>query len=145
MLVWIFSRYADLALMYRYSLPLARPPFGRSGAKMLRGGAFKPRTSPYSFQGLQAEGLEYMKQAKKEMNLPIVSEITNPNQLELFLDCVDIIQVGTRNMQNYELLKELGHIRKPILLKRGFANSINELLMSAEYIMSGGNSDVILC
>ncbi|MDD3930980.1 MAG: 3-deoxy-7-phosphoheptulonate synthase [Eubacteriales bacterium] len=117
----------------------------KSGAKMLRGGAFKPRTSPYSFQGLQAEGLEYMKQAKKEMNLPIVSEITNPNQLELFLDCVDIIQVGTRNMQNYELLKELGHIRKPILLKRGFANSINELLMSAEYIMSGGNSDVILC
>ncbi len=116
-----------------------------SGAGFLRGGAFKPRTSPYAFQGLEAQGLAYMQEAKKATGLPIVSELTNPNQLDLFLDLVDVIQVGTRNMQNYELLKELGHIQKPILLKRGFANSISELLMSAEYIMSGGNDAVILC
>ena len=112
---------------------------------MLRGGAFKPRTSPYSFQGLKAEGLMYMKRARQVTGLPVVSEITNPAQLELFLEFVDIIQVGTRNMQNFELLKELGRIKRPILLKRGFANTLDELLMSAEYIMSGGNTDVILC
>lgn len=116
-----------------------------AGAVMLRGGAFKPRTSPYSFQGLKAEGLMYMKRARQATGLPVVSEITNPAQLELFLEFVDIIQVGTRNMQNFELLKELGRIKRPILLKRGFANTLDELLMSAEYIMSGGNADVILC
>ncbi|MDD2374499.1 MAG: 3-deoxy-7-phosphoheptulonate synthase [Eubacteriales bacterium] len=115
------------------------------GAAMLRGGAFKPRTSPYAFQGLKAEGLMYMKRARQSSGLPVVSEITNPAQLELFMEFVDVIQVGTRNMQNFELLKELGRVRKPVLLKRGFANTIDELLMSAEYIMSGGNQDVILC
>jgi 3-deoxy-7-phosphoheptulonate synthase len=116
-----------------------------AGATLLRGGAFKPRTSPYAFQGLRAEGLMFMKRAREATGLPIVSEITNPSQLELFMEIVDVIQVGTRNMQNFELLKELGRIRKPILLKRGFANTVDELLMSAEYIMSGGNQDVILC
>lgn len=116
-----------------------------SGAKFLRGGAFKPRTSPYSFQGLKAEGLNYLKDAQGVTGMPIVSEITNPYHLELFIENVEIIQVGARNMQNYELLKELGNIRKPILLKRGFSSTIEEFLMSAEYIMSGGNSDVILC
>lgn len=116
-----------------------------SGAALLRGGAFKPRTSPYAFQGLKAEGLMYMKRARESSGLPVVSEITNPAQLELFMEFVDMIQVGTRNMQNFELLKELGRVRKPILLKRGFANTIDELLMSAEYIMSGGNQEVILC
>jgi 3-deoxy-7-phosphoheptulonate synthase len=117
----------------------------QSGAMMLRGGAFKPRSSPYTFQGLKAEGLLYMKRARQATGLPVVSEITNPAQLELFLEFVDVIQVGTRNMQNFELLKELGRIKRPILLKRGFANTLDELLMSAEYIMSGGNTDVILC
>ncbi len=116
-----------------------------AGAQMMRGGAFKPRTSPYAFQGLRAEGLLCMKRAKEATGLPVVSEITNPSQLELFNEYVDIIQVGTRNMQNFELLKELGHCKKPILLKRGFSNTIEELLMSAEYIMSGGNESVILC
>ncbi len=116
-----------------------------SGAMLLRGGAFKPRTSPYAFQGLKAEGLLYMKKAREATGLPIVSEITNPAQLELFMEFVDLIQVGARNMQNFELLKELGRVRKPILLKRGFSNTIDELLMSAEYIMSGGNSEIILC
>lgn len=116
-----------------------------TGAVMIRGGAFKPRTSPYAFQGLRAEGLLFMKRAKDLYDMPIVSEITNPSQLELFNEYVDIIQVGTRNMQNFELLKELGKIKKPILLKRGFANTVEELLMSAEYIMSGGNDKVILC
>lgn len=115
------------------------------GAALLRGGAFKPRTSPYAFQGLKAEGLMFMKRARESSGLPVVSEITNPAQLELFMEFVDMIQVGTRNMQNFELLKELGRVRKPILLKRGFANTIDELLMSAEYIMSGGNQEVILC
>ncbi|HHX37515.1 MAG TPA: 3-deoxy-7-phosphoheptulonate synthase, partial [Clostridiaceae bacterium] len=116
-----------------------------SGASLLRGGAFKPRTSPYSFQGLKAEGLMYMLDAKEEIGLPIITEITNPSQIEMFNRYVDIIQVGTRNMQNFELLKQLGSLRKPILLKRGFANTIEELLMSAEYIMAGGNEQVILC
>ncbi|MGN8713106.1 3-deoxy-7-phosphoheptulonate synthase [Hornefia butyriciproducens] len=115
-----------------------------SGATMLRGGAFKPRTSPYDFQGLKAEGLKLLLEAKRETGLPIVTEIMNQDHLDLFED-VDVIQVGARNMQNFELLKELGHTDKPILLKRGLANTIKELLMSAEYIMSGGNENVILC
>lgn len=115
-----------------------------AGATMLRGGAFKPRTSPYAFQGMRAEGLELLSIAKKETGLPIVSEIMNENHLELFED-VDVIQVGARNMQNFELLKALGHVDKPILLKRGLANTLEELLMSAEYIMAGGNDNVILC
>ena len=116
----------------------------KSGATMLRGGAFKPRTSPYSFQGLGANGIEYLLKAKEATGLPIVSEIMEFSQLPLF-DDVDLIQVGARNMQNFELLKELGHTKKPILLKRGLANTIQELLMSVEYIMAGGNENVILC
>lgn len=116
----------------------------RSGARFLRGGAFKPRTSPYSFQGLHAEGLELLRIAREKTGLPIVTEIMSSSHIELFED-VDIIQVGARNMQNFELLKELGKLDKPILLKRGLANTIEELLMSAEYIMSGGNEKVILC
>ena len=115
-----------------------------SGAGFLRGGAFKPRTSPYSFQGLGYEGLDFLLEAKKETGLPIVTELMAIQQLELF-DQVDIIQVGARNMQNFTLLKELGHCQKPILLKRGAASTITELLMAAEYIMSGGNSKIILC
>ena len=116
----------------------------QSGANILRGGAFKPRTSPYAFQGLKGEGIELLLEAKKETGLPIVSEVMDLSQLPLF-ENVDIIQVGARNMQNFALLKELGMIKKPILLKRGLANTIQELLMSAEYIMSGGNEEVILC
>ena len=115
-----------------------------SGAAFLRGGAFKPRTSPYSFQGLRAEGLELLREARAKTGLPIVTEIMSAAHLELFED-VDIIQVGARNMQNFELLKELGKIDKPILLKRGLSGTIEELLMSAEYIMAGGNEKVILC
>ncbi len=115
-----------------------------AGATMLRGGAFKPRTSPYDFQGLKADGIELLLQAKKETGLPIVTEIMNANHLPLFEE-VDVIQVGARNMQNFELLKELGRTKKPILLKRGLANTLKELLMSAEYIMAGGNENVILC
>lgn len=115
-----------------------------AGAKLLRGGAFKPRTSPYSFQGMRAEGLELLLKAKKETGMPIVSEMMSLAHLDLFAD-VDVIQIGARNMQNFEMLKELGHCKKTILLKRGLANTIEELLMSAEYIMSGGNSNVILC
>ncbi len=116
----------------------------KSGAKLLRGGAFKPRTSPYDFQGLKADGIELLLEAKAETGMPIVTEIMNANHLPLFED-VDLIQVGARNMQNFELLKELGKTDKPILLKRGLANTLKELLMSAEYIMAGGNSRVILC
>ena len=115
-----------------------------SGAKLLRGGAFKPRTSPYDFQGLHATGLELLAEAKKATGLPIVSEIMDMRDLDLFAD-VDVIQVGARNMQNFELLKGLGRTGKTILLKRGLANTIKELLMSAEYIMAGGNENVILC
>ena len=115
-----------------------------AGANMLRGGAFKPRTSPYDFQGLKADGLELLLEAKKITGLPIVTEIMNANHLPMF-ENVDLIQVGARNMQNFELLKELGHTNKPILLKRGLANTIKELLMAAEYIMSGGNENIILC
>ena len=116
----------------------------RSGAMFLRGGAFKPRTSPYAFQGMKAEGLELLSKAKKKTGLPIVTEIMSIEHLPLFED-VDIIQVGARNMQNFELLRQLGKTRKPILLKRGLANTIEELLMSAEYIMAEGNEQVILC
>ncbi|MDI9470221.1 MAG: 3-deoxy-7-phosphoheptulonate synthase [Bacillota bacterium] len=116
-----------------------------SGAKLLRGGAFKPRSSPYAFQGLKAEGLLYLSHAREQTGLPLVSEITNVSQIEMFESYVDIFQVGTRNMQNFELLKQLGQTRKPVLLKRGFMNTLDELLMSAEYIMSGGNDKVILC
>ena len=115
-----------------------------SGATLLRGGAFKPRTSPYSFQGKGAEGLRLLKLAKEETGLPIVTELMELSQLELFED-VDIIQVGARNMQNFNLLKELGRQKKPILLKRGMSATLKELLMSAEYIMAGGNEQVILC
>ncbi len=115
-----------------------------AGATMLRGGAFKPRTSPYDFQGMRAEGIELLLEAKKETGLPIVTEIMSAHHLPLFEE-VDVIQVGARNMQNFELLKELGKIQKPILLKRGLANTLKEFLMSAEYIMAGGNENVILC
>ncbi len=115
-----------------------------SGATMLRGGAFKPRTSPYAFQGLGAEGLRLLKLAKKETGLPIVTEIMEISQLPLF-DDVDVIQVGTRNMQNFNLLKELGSQKKPIMIKRGMSATYEEWLMSAEYVMSEGNENVILC
>ncbi len=116
----------------------------KSGAHLLRGGAFKPRTSPYDFQGLHDEGIKILLEAKRRTGMPIVTEIMNANHLPLFED-VDVIQVGARNMQNFELLKELGHTNKVILLKRGLANTIKELLMSAEYIMAGGNENIILC
>ncbi|MEE1061839.1 MAG: 3-deoxy-7-phosphoheptulonate synthase [Ruminococcus sp.] len=115
-----------------------------SGATLLRGGAFKPRTSPYAFQGLKAEGLDLLKTARKATGLPIVTEIMRASHIDMF-ENVDIIQVGARNMQNFELLKELGKIDKPILLKRGLSATIEEWLMSAEYIMAGGNDKVILC
>ena len=116
----------------------------KSGATLLRGGAFKPRTSPYAFQGLRAEGIKLLLEAKKLTGMPIVTEIMDLSQLPLF-DDVDVIQVGARNMQNFELLKQLGHINKPILLKRGLSSTLQELLMSAEYIMSEGNENIILC
>ena len=115
-----------------------------SGAHILRGGAFKPRTSPYAFQGMKGEGIRLLELAKQETGLPIITEIMNINDLPLF-ENVDVIQVGARNMQNFDLLKELGKTRVPILLKRGLANTLQELLMSAEYIMSEGNDQVILC
>jgi len=115
-----------------------------AGTHILRGGAFKPRTSPYAFQGMKDEGIRLLLKAKEATGLPIITEIMNINTLDLFAD-VDIIQVGARNMQNFDLLKELGKTKKPILLKRGLANTLQELLMSAEYIMSEGNENVILC
>ena len=115
-----------------------------AGADLLRGGAFKPRTSPYDFSGLKAEGLELLRVARAETGLPFVTELMDIRDLELFAD-VDVIQVGARNMQNFDLLRELGHCDKPVLLKRGLANTLRELLMSAEYVMSGGNEQVILC
>lgn len=115
-----------------------------AGANILRGGAFKPRTSPYAFQGMKGAGIELLVKAKKATGLPIITEIMNISTLDLFND-VDIIQVGARNMQNFDLLKELGKTNKPILLKRGLANTLQELLMSAEYIMSEGNENVMLC
>lgn len=117
-----------------------------AGATMLRGGAFKPRTSPYSFQGLQDKGLDMLCQAGKKAHLPVVTEIMSADKIDLFLkDDVDIIQIGARNMQNFELLKAVGKTRKPVLLKRGLSATIEEWLMSAEYIMAGGNRNVILC
>ena len=115
-----------------------------AGAQILRGGAFKPRTSPYAFQGLKEQGLQFLLEAKKATGLPIITEIMNIRSLDMFQD-VDIIQVGARNMQNFDMLQELGKTRKPILLKRGLANTLQELLMSAEYIMSEGNENIILC
>ena len=115
------------------------------GANMFRGGAFKPRTSPYSFQGLGKEGLRRLQVAKQETGLPIVSELMSADNLDMFVEHVDLIQIGTRNMQNFSLLKELGKINKPILLKRGLTATYEEWLMSAEYIMAGGNTNVILC
>ncbi len=115
------------------------------GAKMLRGGAYKPRTSPYSFQGMETEGLYLLKEASEKTGMPVISEITSPAHIEKFLDYVDVFQVGARNMQNFELLKELGKTKKPVLIKRGLANTMEELLMSAEYVMNGGNEQVILC
>ncbi len=115
-----------------------------SGATILRGGAFKPRTSPYAFQGLHGDGVKLLLKAKELTGLPLVSEIMDASHIPLFED-VDIIQVGARNMQNFELLKQLGKLRKPVLLKRGLANTLQELLMSAEYVMAGGNDQVILC
>ena len=115
-----------------------------AGAGLYRGGAFKPRTSPYTFQGMRDEGIKLLLEAKKQSGLPIVTEIMDISHLPLF-ENVDVIQVGARNMQNFELLKELGHIDKPILLKRGLSSTLKELLMSAEYIMAGGNENVILC
>ncbi len=116
-----------------------------AGATYLRGGAFKPRTSPYSFQGLEEEGIKLLVAAKKETGLPIVTEILSADKIDLFMENVDIIQVGARNMQNFQLLKELGKVDRPILLKRGMVATIEEWLMSAEYIMSEGNPNVILC
>ncbi len=116
----------------------------KAGANFLRGGAFKPRTSPYAFQGLRNEGLNLLLKAKKETGLPVVTELMSISHIDLFSE-VDVIQIGARNMQNFELLKEVGKLDKPILLKRGLANTLQELLMSAEYIMSEGNSKVILC
>ena len=115
-----------------------------SGAQILRGGAFKPRTSPYSFQGLKGEGIKLLLKAKKETGLPVITEIMNVNHIDMFAD-VDIIQIGARNMQNFELLKEVGKTRKPVMIKRGLSSTLEELLMSAEYIMSEGNENVILC
>ncbi len=117
----------------------------KAGASVLRGGAFKPRTSPYSFQGLGEKGLRYLARARKETGLRVVTELMDLRDLDLVAKCADIIQIGARNMQNFDLLKEDGKTRKPVLLKRGMSNTIKELLMSAEYILSGGNFNVILC
>ncbi len=116
-----------------------------AGASILRGGAYKPRTSPYSFQGVGREGLDYLVEAKKQTGLPVVSEILDTRDIELFLEKADIIQIGARNMQNFELLKEVGAYDKPVLLKRGLSATVKEFLLSAEYIMSRGNRNVILC
>ncbi|OOM73626.1 phospho-2-dehydro-3-deoxyheptonate aldolase [Clostridium puniceum] len=116
-----------------------------AGANFLRGGAFKPRTSPYSFQGLELEGLKFLKTAKHETGLPIVTELMSTDYIDTFVEEVDIIQIGARNMQNFDLLKQIGKTNKPILLKRGLSATIEEWLMSAEYIMAGGNENVILC
>ena len=116
-----------------------------AGATFLRGGSFKPRTSPYSFQGLEDEGIELLKETRRITGLPIITELTSLQHLDDFVENVDIIQVGARNMQNYDMLKQLGKTSKPILLKRGLASTIEEFLLSAEYIMAGGNENVILC
>lgn len=116
-----------------------------NGASFLRGGAFKPRTSPYSFQGLGIEGLKFLKEAKERTGLPVISEIMDPRDIDIMIDYVDILQIGTRNMQNFKLLMEVGSVDKPVLLKRGMAATIKELLMAAEYVLSRGNDKVILC
>jgi len=116
-----------------------------SGAKILRGGAFKPRTSPYSFRGLEAEGLKLLALARQETGLPIVTEIMDPRQLDLICKYADILQLGSRNMQNYSLLEEVGRCRKPVLLKRGMSSTVEELLFAAEYVMKGGNTSVMFC
>lgn len=116
-----------------------------AGAHILRGGAFKPRTSPYSFQGLEAEGLRILAEARRQTGLPVVTEVTNPKDIELVAEYADMLQIGARNMQNFTLLREVGHINKPVLLKRGLAATVEEWLMAAEYIISGGNSNVVLC
>jgi 3-deoxy-7-phosphoheptulonate synthase len=117
----------------------------RGGAKVLRGGAFKPRTSPYSFQGLGEEGLKYLRQAADRFDMLVVSEVMEPSQIPLFIRYVDILQIGARNMQNFNLLREVGRLNKPVLLKRGPSATIEETLLAAEYVMSGGNHDVIIC
>jgi len=117
----------------------------KSGAKILRGGAFKPRTSPYAFQGMGEKGLEFMREAAQKFGLFTVSEVMDASQIQMMIGYVDILQVGARNMQNYHLLRALGEVRKPILLKRGMSATMEELLLSAEYILAGGNPDVILC
>ena len=117
----------------------------QAGACMLRGGAYKPRTSPYSFQGLEREGLEILKAVSREVGLPVVSEVTDPRHVELMCDYVDMLQIGTRNMQNFALLKEVAKSAKPILLKRGISSTMEEWLMAAEYIMAGGNENIVLC
>lgn len=115
------------------------------GADMLRGGAFKPRTSPYSFRGLEEEGIKLLSEAGKKYHLPVISELTSADNIDLFIKYVDVIQIGSRNMQNYELLKAVGKVKKPVLLKRGFASTVEEWLLAAEYIMNEGNEQVILC
>jgi 3-deoxy-7-phosphoheptulonate synthase len=117
----------------------------KSGAQMLRGGAFKPRTSPYSFQGLGAKGLKYLARAREETGLKVVTELMDVRDLDLVLKYADMIQIGARNMQNFNLLKEVGKVKKPVLLKRGMSNTIKEMLMSAEYVLAGGNFNVVLC
>ena len=117
----------------------------KSGAKVLRGGAYKPRTSPYSFQGLKDKGMKFLYEAKKETGLPIVTELMDPRDLPLFVKYADVIQIGARNMQNFELLKEVGKTKKPVLLKRGMASTIKDFLLSAEYVISEGNHNCILC
>jgi 3-deoxy-7-phosphoheptulonate synthase len=117
----------------------------KAGARVLRGGAFKPRSSPYSFQGLGEEGLKYLADAKARTGLLVITELMDTRNLDLVMKYADIIQIGARNMQNFDLLKEVGKVRKPVLLKRGMSNTIKEFLMSAEYILAGGNYDVILC
>ena len=117
----------------------------KAGAKVLRGGAFKPRSSPYTFQGLGVEGLKLLREAGDAYGLMVISEVMEISQIELMLPYIDIFQVGARNMQNFNLLREVGKVRKPVLMKRGIAATIEEMLLSAEYIMSGGNYDVILC
>ncbi|WP_378955521.1 3-deoxy-7-phosphoheptulonate synthase [Pelosinus sp. sgz500959] len=117
----------------------------QAGACMLRGGAYKPRTSPYSFQGLEQEGLNILKAVSKEVGLPVISEVTDPRHVEGMSDVVDMLQIGTRNMQNFALLKEVAKCRKPVLLKRGASSTMEEWLMAAEYIMAGGNENIVLC
>jgi 3-deoxy-7-phosphoheptulonate synthase len=129
----------------RDQIEAAAESVARAGATVLRGGAFKPRSSPYAFQGLGEEGLRMLREAADRNGLLVVSEVMDPSQIELVATYADLLQVGARNMQNYNLLRELGHQRKPVLLKRGIAATIEELLLSAEYILSGGNYDVILC